>query len=137
MKKKIFLLLLVIINHYVIQAQATSMKVSYGRVNLFDNVKDTVKLSGAVRIIFSDSVNLMPKTAKIVFLKAKSDEVQFTYFYSKKMTLTHFQKRKLKKYSKIIKKIFLNGLYEFYERDKWVSGKKMDFSFTFDVIPEK
>ncbi len=103
-------------------------------------LRDTIQLSGVARVTFTDSISLIPKNVDIPILRMKGkngiESIDFSYFYSSDNKLSDCEKKLKEKYSAKVDSVFMNGAYRFLGEKKWFYGNKMDFSYSFEIIPK-
>ena len=100
------------------------------------SLKDTILTTGAVRVSFTDSISLTPKCTDVTIFRMKGKGVNFSYFYSRENDLNDHETTLLEKYSVKVDSIFMTGKYQFYGEKKWLSGNRLDFSYSFKVAPK-
>lgn len=99
-------------------------------------LKDTINVSGVVRVSFTDSTSLDPKSTDITILRMKGEDINFSYFYSKENNLDDYENKLMEKYTTKVDSIFMNGEYQFYGEKKWILGNRLDFSYVFKIAPK-
>lgn len=99
------------------------------------DLQDTVDVSGVVRVTFTDSLNLKPKATDITIFRMKGT-VNFSYFYSKEVDLSDRETYLMKKYVAKIDSVFMKGTYQFEGDKKWILGNRLDFSYSFKILPK-
>lgn len=138
-------IILLIIPYFLNCQNSSGQEIKGGSVKFINEAKiifydadlrDTVQVSGVVRILFTDSTNLQPKRTEIAIFRMKGG-VNFSYFYSSKNKLNDYEKILMKKYSAKVDSIFMNGKYQFQGGNKLIISNRLDFAFSFKILPKR
>ncbi|OIV42217.1 hypothetical protein [Flavobacterium johnsoniae] len=144
MKALHFILFIFLLTNLKCQGQPTEdiKFLSNEEKTFFDKtIQYAAQIKGTIRVFFKDSVSLVPIKTEVVFLKFSTPKhstdksVNFSYSYSKKYKLNKKQNKLKNEYLRKIDSIFINGNYEFQFKKNWVLGNKLDFTFTYEILP--